>query len=846
MNSTYIFENQNTLYYNSIILITEVPMSIIKRLKKAAGSIVEENRRTKYAKYYIQLEIEKNVILYDSYFGRGLLCNPYAIFRQLITDKDFSDFIHVWVLEERVENEPVTEKYFNNKNILFVRRHSTDHLKYLASAGYVVTNVSLPQYYCKKPGQIYINTWHGTPIKSLGYDIPDSPATISNVIRNFLSADYILSANPFLTSVYLEKYKLQGLYQGKIIEEGYPRNDYLRNTDKSSVFDLLKKYGIDFDTKKQIILYAPTWKGNDYYHPEIDINEYIEFKRTLESQIDTESYQVLLKPHQAVYKALKNSEALSDTLIPAFIDTNELLCVTDVLISDYSSIFYDFLASGKPIIFYIPDLEKYKDYRGLYLEPKQLPGPALTSVNKVAEVINNIDEVINKYEEVYKQAKNFSCPYDDGNVSERIVDIIWKGHTTNANGRPYHIISCDNSIKKKVLFFGGGLRMNGISTALRTMVDLIDYDKFDVTVFGGRIQHRDSREMICTFHPNARVFASISKVPATRLEKLRSNLLRIFGFNFPLMKYVYPKKMYEREFVRCFGNSRFDSVVDYSGYGSFYSILLLSAKNAKKLIWQHNDLASDRQKRIGRFKKPHKRELRVVFSTYPFYDKIVGCSEDIMNINLEKIGYNDLKRKCCFVRNAANFARVIEGAEESFNETSAKDCGFPELLDSSLISFVNMGRLSPEKNQAALIQAFSLVYQKHPNIRLYIIGEGALREELDSLITTLELQGKVILTGNMDNPFMLMKECDCFILPSLYEGQPVSILEARLLKLPIIMSNFNSASSSLIHEGQLVIGNSITEIQQGMEAFLAGQVPTCSFDYRDYNNLTMKQFEEII
>ena len=63
MNSTYIFENQNTLYYNSIILITEVPMSIIKRLKKAAGSIVEENRRTKYAKYYIQLEIEKNVIL---------------------------------------------------------------------------------------------------------------------------------------------------------------------------------------------------------------------------------------------------------------------------------------------------------------------------------------------------------------------------------------------------------------------------------------------------------------------------------------------------------------------------------------------------------------------------------------------------------------------------------------------------------------------------------------------------------------------------------------------------------------------------------------------------------------
>ena len=311
------------------------------------------------------------------------------------------------------------------------------------------------------------------------------------------------------------------------------------------------------------------------------------------------------------------------------------------------------------------------------------------------------------------------------------------------------------------------------------------------------------------------------------------------------MKKIYPKAMYDREFIRCFGTSDFDAVIDYSGYGSFYSILLLSAKNAKKLIWQHNDLLTDKNK-IVNHKKPHSRELRVVFSTYQFYDKIVGCSEATMKVNLEKIGYSELKDKCCFVRNAANFERVINGSKESYTAESANEAGFPDLLNKDLISFVNMGRLSPEKNQAALIKAFAKAYDANKNLRLYIIGDGALMGELKDLVHSLNLDGKVILTGNLDNPFMLMKDCSCFILPSLHEGQPVSLLEARLLKLPIIMSNFSSAASSLFDNGQLVIGNSVDDIYNGLIAFINNEVPTCEFEYADYNNITIKQFEDII
>lgn len=819
-------------------------MSIVNKLKNKAGNFKETARRARYAKYYKNLLIDDKVILYDSYFGRGMICNPYAIFLELKSNKDFKDYTHVWVIEDKYGNEPVMEQFKNDKNVFAISRHSDDHLRYLASAKYIITNVSLPFYYCKKEGQVYVNTWHGTPIKSLGYDMPDAPVTISNVLRNFLSADYIVSANPFLTSIYLNKYKLKGLYEGTIIEEGYPRNDRLFSTDSEAVLKLLDKYGVEVDSKKDIILYAPTWKGSDYNHPSIDVDEYINFKRDLEAIIDTDKYQVLLKPHQVVYKEMKKAGLMSDSLIPAFIDTNELLSVTDILISDYSSIFYDYLVTDKPVLFYIPDIDEYKNYRGLYLSPDQLPGPCLTKVDQIGYVINNLEPHLNKYSDAYKKAKEFACPMDDGSVAKRIVDVVFYNKTCSDNGRNYNLIKCKNS-KKKLLFFGGGLRMNGISTALRTMLDYIDYSKYDVTVYAGNLKYNDSKEMICTFNKNARIFARVSYTPSTFGEMIRNDFLRIFGFNAPLMNKIYPKAMYDREFIRCFGESQFDTVIDYSGYGSFYSILLLSGKNAKKLIWQHNDLLTEKNKKVNG-KKPHCRELRVVFSTYQFFDKIVGCSEATMNVNLEKIGYKELKDKCAFVRNAANFDRVLAGSKESFTRETAAKLGLPELLNKGLTSFVNMGRLSPEKNQVALIKAFAKFNKEYPKTRLYIIGDGALMDELKILISSLDMDEKIVLTGNMDNPFMLMKECDCFILPSLHEGQPVSLLEARLLKLPIIMSNFSSAQSSLFDNGQLLIGNTTDDIYKGLIAFMEGKVPTCEFNYEDYNDLTIKQFEEII
>lgn len=816
-------------------------MSIITKLRKKAGSVKVTLRRSKYAGYYKHLAIRPDMVLYDSYFGRGLICNPYALFLELRSDPDFRNLKHIWVLDSDNFNDPV----FSEPNVIAVKRHSKEHLKYLACAGYIISNVSMPYYYCKKPEQVYINTWHGTPLKSLGYDIPDSAATISNVLRNFLSADYIISQNPFLTSIYKEKYKLDGIFEGKFIEEGYPRNDLLLKSHREDVLKKLSSYGISIDKNRDVILYAPTWKGNDYHKPEINVDEFTEFQNTLEQMVDTNKYQILIKPHQVVYQTLKKQGKFSNLLIPAEMDTNELLSVTDLLISDYSSIFYDFLASGKPVLFYIPDLEQYKEDRGLYLQPSELPGPAFTSLQDLGKAINNLAAVVNEYKGKYETAKKFACPYDDGQVAKRIIDIVFRKNTKDAAGRPYRIIGSEKSGKKKLLFFGGGLRMNGISTALRNMLQYIDYDKYDVTLFAANLKLEECEKMICSFPEQVRAFSRIDYTPATFTEQLRNDFLRIFGFHFPMMKKIYPKAMYDREYLRCFGNSCFDAVIDYSGYGSFYSILLLSAKNAKKLIWQHNDLKVDKAKVIHG-KRPHNRELRVVFSTYDFYDKIVGCSEDVMKVNLEKIGYNHLKERCAYVRNTANFQRVLNSVEEPLSKEVAASLGISEIFEPNRISFVNMGRLSPEKNQAELILAFAKLLQDYENARLYILGDGPLRNQLQTLICDNNLEGKVFMTGNVDNPFQIMKQCNCFVLPSLYEGQPVSILEARLLSMPILMSTFSSYRSAIIPNGQLLVSTDADSIYNGMKEFIENGAPAYEFSDAEYNAETMNLFDNLL
>ena len=199
---------------------------------------LNEDMRAQYANFLENSEIQENCILYEAFGGRGMTCSPHAIFKYLLTQADFQDFVHVWVIDDFDDNSGQIARYRNYENVKFIRYQSLEYRRYLATAKYLVNNVSFPGYFTKREGQVYVNTWHGIPLKTIGFDIPTGNVSAGNSAKNLLSADYLISPDAFMTEIYKHAFKLEGLYEGTILEVGQPRNDSYFHTRRE---DILKK-----------------------------------------------------------------------------------------------------------------------------------------------------------------------------------------------------------------------------------------------------------------------------------------------------------------------------------------------------------------------------------------------------------------------------------------------------------------------------------------------------------------------------------------------------------------------------------------------------------------------------
>lgn len=832
--------------------------SFLKGLKSRAGCVyrgIQQSRknwdtriRTRYAFYYEHSRIQENVVLYEAYFGKGMLCNPYAIFQELIKDPKYRKLKHVWVLKNLDGDKLLTERYADCNNVEFVQYGSRKYLKYLCSAKYLINNVTFPSYFTKREGQIYVNTWHGIPLKTLGFDMPNGNIETSNVIRNFLHADYMISASEFLTEIYHKAYKLDGIYQGKIIEEGYPRLDILENSNREEVFAKLRSYGVEVESGKKVILFAPTWRGSSYAEASADVSFYAEFKDIVEQTVDTSKYQILVKVHQRVYE-LAHDKLADGFYIPSMIDANEVLAVTDILVSDFSSIYFDFLATGKPILFYIPDLESYTQERGLYRSPDCLPGPCSAEPEQIAQWVNNIEEIASQYHEKYEAERAWSNSYHAGTISKKIVDIVFSG-----NEADYKIRYPKNQ-KKCILISRGRMLVNGISTSMLSMIDNLDYDKFDVTVMVTSSKKSDERKLIDRINPKARVLCRNSAGCFTWNE----HILKVFFERFGYKNIHHP--MYVRDVKRSYGMAAFDYVLDFEGYNIYYSILALQHQNALTCVWQHNDMQAERDEKYA--------WLEEYFKLYQYFDKIVSCAYDVMLVNRTNLGgVYAAEEKFTYVKNFVDIVRLESMSGQASTCTfeneqyillsdnrnggciSAKMMPLVPAFDDQgkkNYRFITIGRMSVEKNFEKLVEAFGRLREENANVYLYILGDGKLKKSITSQISKLGLTDCVFTPGNVDNPFAVMKNCDCFILPSLHEGQPMVIHEARGMKMPIIVSNFSSVNGVLIENGQLVIGMEVDDIYEGMSKFIDGEVPSdYEYDMRAYNADAYQEFLKVL
>lgn len=804
--------------------------------------------RSDYYDSYISCEIKEKTIMYEAFFGRGITCNPGELFKFLLNDSRFSDWEHIWSLEESEFRDDIIAQYSQYDNVKFVVPFTKEYFDALSSAKYLINNSTWQNYFSKKEGQVVVNTWHGIPLKSMAYDAATSDNRPDNTVRNFLFSDYVISPVEFTTDNFKTAFKLDGIFEGKIIEAGYPRIDATFNSSRQNLKKELEKYGVEYDDNKKLILYAPTWKGNNFSSPDITIGEYDKILDTINSHIDTDEYQVLFKPHQIVYKTMVQNGVVKKEYIPAQINTNVLLGATDVLISDYSSIFFDFLVTGRPIYFYVPDLEEYKTSRGLYFSIENLPGPVTKDIIELAQWLENIDNYKQLFDYAnYENAVKKFVSNDDGNACKRVVDAVFFGDDSNCKTLKTN--------KKKLLIHMDMILLNGISFSLFNLINNLDTNKYDVTFFSNGSMDI-AAPYLKGFPKDIRVLLRNGANPVNPETDAR----KVYCIDKAIIQEdnnpIFPTEFYQMEYNRCFGDAKFDCIINFSGFSAFYANMYYSRKSCRQLIWMHSVMQSE-YKRVSDGKFVFKEKLNCIYKLYKYLDKYVSCSKTTMLENRRDLATDETYHRFTYAKNLINAQRVLDGRDnKSIVEFNGREYIYVSDKESETIipkpnnsglCFVTVGRLAYGKNHDLLIKAFAKFSNDNPDAMLYIIGDGPLKSQLRKLISSLKLTDKVILTGNLTNPFAVMDNCDCFILPSTYEGQPMVILEARILGLPIIVSNFATVKDSMYENGQLVIGMETEDIYEALVKFKNGQVPNeFKFDYKRYNEEAIAEFESCL
>lgn len=373
-------------------------------------------------------KVDKKLIIFGSYNGKGYSCSPKAVYEYMLEDEEYADYQFVWLFDE-------PEKYAfleNNRNTIVVKNKSKRCERYLHRAKYWIFNYRASDYWSPNSKQYYVQCWHGTPLKKLGYDISNSDNAMNSLheIRSKYKfdskrLDFLLSPCKFVTDKFITAWNLSDLdKENSVLEIGYPRNDYLVNFNPSDILKIKKSLGIENDRRK-VVLYAPTWRDNQHdaktgytYDNPVDFDY-------LKEQLG-EDYLILFRAHYLVANQF-DFEAYKGFIIDAssYDDINDLYVISDLLITDYSSVFFDYAILNRPMLFYMYDMEQYRDeLRGFYLDINGLPGDVVKTEKELVEAIKNVN-----YDAEYNKNKlaDFNAEYNtlnDGKSSARLVDLL--------------------------------------------------------------------------------------------------------------------------------------------------------------------------------------------------------------------------------------------------------------------------------------------------------------------------------------------------------------------------------------------------------------------------------------
>lgn len=386
-------------------------------LRARAGTVRTLARKAALRAHYAlqrRRPLDPGLAVFSAYWNRGYACNPAAIEAKL---RELAPHIRTaWI---------TTPEYAHTLPPGVTRLHpgSAEFWTALARASYLVSNVNLTQAYVKRPGQKLLQTHHGTPLKHMGLDLRHYPAgadgmDFAKLLERADRWDFSLSSNPHSTLVWERAYP--SAYT--TLEFGYPRNDVFQHATETDVAQVRARLGLAEETVA--VLYAPTHR--DYrrgWHPPLDLAR---LARTLGP-----GFTLLVRPH---YFHTDPSAPRGDTLPEGIVDVSghpsveELCLASDVLVTDYSSLMFDYANLDRPLVLHAPDWETYRAARGTYFDITATPpGPVTTREEELADVLATGAYAAPHSRDLRAAFRERFCPYDDGRAAERVVRHLFLG-----------------------------------------------------------------------------------------------------------------------------------------------------------------------------------------------------------------------------------------------------------------------------------------------------------------------------------------------------------------------------------------------------------------------------------
>ena len=340
----------------------------------------------------------ENAVFFESFYGRNASCNPLAIDRELA--RRAPGVTRYWSVVDLSVQVP--------EGAVPVVDGSPEWWRARGSARLLVVNDWLRRTFARRPGQVVVQTWHGTPLKRLALHRPGfDPRRMAAVVKESRRWNVLLAQNPYAANILRKAY---AFLSRPIWVEGYPRNDVLANGDGGAT-----RAALGIGAEERVVLYAPTWRD--------DRAEMVDFVDPAALAEATDSV-VLVRGHSRTLLPGRDAEGPRVVDVTGFPDTSQLLLVADALITDYSSVMFDFSVTGKPMYFLVPDIEHYRgELRGFYFDlAAHAPGPVVRTEAELIAAVRDGDP--QKYAAKYAQWRDKFNGRDDGRAAERVVGRI--------------------------------------------------------------------------------------------------------------------------------------------------------------------------------------------------------------------------------------------------------------------------------------------------------------------------------------------------------------------------------------------------------------------------------------